>query len=69
MLTPRQLEMLKDLDDGEPTDFACYDDAGTLAWKNRDRVLSALMRKGLIDDDLKLTDAGRECLPSNGARK
>lgn len=33
-------------------------------WRNRERVLDALIRKGLLDDDLKVTDAGRRYLPA-----
>lgn len=65
-MTPRQLEMLKSLDnDGEPTDYAEFADAAgsALGWRNRERVLEALMRKRLIDDDLKVTEAGRKYLP------
>ena len=73
MLSPRQFEMLKDCaDGGGPTDFANYDAAGTLAWRNREQVISALIRKGLLDDDLKITDEGRKYLPppvSNQGKK
>lgn len=64
-LSPAQLKMLHDLDDGDPTDFAEFADrsGSALGWRNRERVLSALTRKGLIDDDLKLTDTGKELLP------
>ena len=62
-MTPRQLQMLIHCADGEPTDFAEYDKAGSLAWRNREQVLSALLRKGLLDDDLKVTEAGRKYLP------
>ena len=61
-VTPRQLEMLVSFDrDGEATDFADFDNAGTLAWKNRERVIDALRRKGLYDDN-GITDAGRKVL-------
>jgi hypothetical protein len=69
MLSPAQLTMLKDCADGEPTDYAdyCYADKhgnneNVLAWRNRDRVIAALIRKGLLDDDLKPTKAGRAIL-------
>lgn len=62
--TARQLEMLRDIDnDCEPTDFAYFHDrAGTLGWANRERVLTALIRRGLLDSDLRLTEEGRETL-------
>lgn len=57
--------MLRSVDrDGEATDFADFDNAGTLAWRNRERVIDALRRKRLLDDDMKLTDAGRAALAS-----
>lgn len=64
-LSTAQATMLRHLrDDAEPTDYAEFADrAGSaLGWRNRERVLTALRAKGLIDDDLKLTDAGRELL-------
>lgn len=66
MITQRQLEMLKDLDDGDPTDYADFalrSGSPALAWVNRERVIASLIRKGLVDDDLKLTEAGRAYLP------
>jgi len=63
MLTKAQWRMLQDLDrDLEPTDYADFIAGGTLAWRNRERVLEALIRKGLIDDDLKVKEAGRALL-------
>ena len=38
MISPAQLRMLKDCADGEPTDYADYCTAGTLAWRNREQV-------------------------------
>jgi hypothetical protein len=64
-LTKRQHEMLRDLDrDGDVTDYADYSDraGGALGWANRERVIEALLRRRLIDMDLRLTDAGREAL-------
>jgi len=56
--------MLKDCaNDGEPTDYADFHAAGTLAWRNRERVIDALIRQGLLDDDLKVTERGRQYLP------
>jgi hypothetical protein len=61
-LTDRQLEMLRDYEDGnEATDFAEFDSAGTLAWRNRERVIDALHRKGLLDAD-GITTYGRAAL-------
>ncbi len=63
MLTKPQWRMLQDLDrDNEPTDYADFVGAGTLAWRNRERVIEALIRKGLIDEDLKVKPAGRVLL-------
>lgn len=66
-MTPRQLEMLKDCADGSgPTDYADFflrSGSSALGWRNRERVISALIRKGLLDDDLKVTDKGRKYLP------
>ena len=62
-ITKRQLEMLKSYDrDGEAADFADFDNAGTLAWRNRERVIEALIRKGLLSNEQEVTEAGREAL-------
>lgn len=64
-LSPAQKSMLRDIADGDgPTDYANYADrAGSaLGWRNRERVLSALLDRKLIDDDLQITDAGCEAL-------
>jgi hypothetical protein len=66
-LSTAQRRMLRDIArDGEPTDFADFayraNNSGGLGWHNRERVLDALQRKGLIDDDLALTPAGKEVL-------
>jgi hypothetical protein len=54
--------MLKDYDrDGEASDFADFDHACTLAWRNRERVIDALRRKGYINDD-GITETGRRYL-------
>jgi hypothetical protein len=63
-LSPRQREMLKSYADGnEPTDYAIFWDAAgaALGWRNRERVIEALHRKGLLDAD-GITPAGREAL-------
>lgn len=60
-LSKRQHQMLVDIyANCEPTDFAEYADrADALGWRNRERVLDALSRKGLLEnDDIKLTEAG-----------
>lgn len=60
-LTQRQLEMLRDYEDGnEATDIADFDmrGGGTLAWRNRERVIDALHKRGLVDAD-GITTAGR----------
>jgi len=65
-LTPAQRRMLQDLADGDgPTDYADFflrSGSSALGWRNRERVIEALCKRELIDDDLKLTDAGREAL-------
>jgi hypothetical protein len=65
-LPPRQFEMLKSLDaDGEPTDYADFSDRGgaALGWRNRERVIEALIRRGFIDgDSLQLTEPGKDLL-------
>ena len=65
MISPAQLRMLKDCDDGEPTDYADFllrSGVSAFGWRNRERVISALIRKGLLDDDLKVTQQGRAYL-------
>jgi len=59
-LSKRQREMLADFAaDNEATDFACYDNAGTLAWRNRELVITALWKRGLLDGD-GITQLGRD---------
>lgn len=65
MLTKAQREALKAYaDDFEAPDYAEYSDrAGpALGWLNRERVITALIRKGMIDGDQRITDAGRTAL-------
>lgn len=51
-VTTRQLEMLRDYaDSNEATDFADFDSAGTLAWRNRERVIDALHKRKMLDAD------------------
>ena len=49
---------------GRPTDPDEWHAAGPLWFHARDRVLGALLRRGLIEDkgDYQLTDAGRAAL-------
>lgn len=62
MLTSKQREMLIDFArDNEATDFAEYDRAGTLAWRNRERVIDALHKKGYLNED-GITEAGRRAV-------
>jgi hypothetical protein len=61
-ISPTQLQMLKDCDDGGPTDYADFalrSGVPAFGWANRERVIAALIRKGLLDNDLKVTEAGR----------
>ena len=64
MISPAQLRMLKDCNDGDPTDYAEFAErsGAPLGWANRERVITALIRKGLLDDDLKVTEHGRRFL-------
>jgi hypothetical protein len=64
MLTARQMQMLKDFGrDGEATDYCDYHGraGAALGWRNRERVIDALYRKGLLDAD-GITEAGRQVL-------
>jgi hypothetical protein len=66
MISPAQLRLLQDCDDGEPTDYADFANRSgvpAFGWSNRERVIAALIRKGLLDDDLKVTERGRAYLP------
>ncbi len=65
MLTKAQREALKSYEaDFEAPDYAEYSDrAGpALGWLNRERVINALVRKGMIDAELKITELGRAAL-------
>lgn len=64
-MTPKQREMLISFErDGEATDICDFYDAGSLFWRNRERVIDALHRKGLLDED-GITEAGRAALTDN----
>lgn len=60
-LSKAQLDALRSYAaDMEAPDYAEYAErAGALGWRNRERVITALIRKGLLDADQQLTDAGR----------
>ena len=60
-ITDKQMQALRDYAEGrEHPDFDdYYGTAGALAWRNRERVIDALRRRGLIDDN-GITKAGRD---------
>jgi len=64
MLSKPQMEALKAFaEDGEAPDYADYAHrAGALGWSNRERVITALRHKGMLDADLAITEAGRAAL-------
>ena len=49
---------------GEPSGPECWHGCGALWFHARERVLSALIRRGLIADAETITDAGRAALAS-----
>jgi hypothetical protein len=58
-LSPQQTAALRDYAEGyEQPNLDNFYTGGTLDFKNRDRVIAALQRKGLIDAEQKITDAG-----------
>jgi hypothetical protein len=60
-LSPKAIEMLRSFyEDGEATDLCDFDGASALGWGNRERVIDALIRRGLLDKDAAITDAGRQ---------
>lgn len=62
-ITPKQMQALRDYAEGrEHPDYDDYMAGGALAFRNRDRVITALQRRGLLDGDQQITDAGREAL-------
>jgi hypothetical protein len=64
-LSPKQLETLRAYArDAEPLDLYDYTTSGSLAWHNRERTIESLKRRGLLDDDQRITDAGRAALNS-----
>lgn len=50
--------------DMEAPDYAEYSDraGAALGWRNRERVIEALIRKGLIDAEQHITETGRAAL-------
>lgn len=61
-LTAKQREMLLDFKrDGEATDLCAFSGGKTFDWLNRERVITALHRKGYLTED-GITDAGRTAL-------
>ena len=62
-LTPAMLRELRHIEKhGEPCDLAEFNDARHLAFHAREKVLSALIRRGLLDDAETVSDAGRAAL-------
>lgn len=69
-LSETQLTMLRHFEqDGYATDYADFHDraGAALGWLNRERVIDALRRRGLLDDD-GVTEAGRKALAEAGVR-
>lgn len=61
-LSDKQIEMLRDFErDGEASDLSAFDGADHLGWHNRERCITSLHKRGLLDRD-GLTDAGRAAL-------
>lgn len=61
-MTPKQREMLLAfLRDGEAADLYDFDAAGTLGWRNRERVIDACRRRGWLNDD-GITESGRQAV-------
>jgi len=62
-LTPAMKRELRSISaTGEPTDPIEWHAANALWFHARDRVIGALKRRGLISDDLALTEAGKAAL-------
>jgi hypothetical protein len=64
-ISPAQLRALKSYaEDFEAPDYAEYSNrAGpALGWINRERVITALIKKGLIDGEQRITNLGRAIL-------
>lgn len=62
-LSPAMLRELRHIARyGEPCDLAEFHGANHLAFHARERVLSALIRRGMIADAETITDAGRAAI-------
>jgi predicted transcriptional regulator len=59
-LSPRQRELLSSIAQSGEAGASSFEfvDCGGLWFRNRERVLDALKRRGLITDDWTVTDAG-----------
>ena len=71
-LSKAQLDALRSYAaDIEAPDYADYAEraGAALGWRNRELVISALMRRGLIDGEQKITEAGRAALALNQPQK
>ncbi len=59
-LSPKQISMLRDFKrDGEASDLCDFN--GPCGWENREKVLTALWRKGMLDGD-GVTPLGEQTL-------
>lgn len=68
-ISPKQLLALRRYNEaGEAPDYGEFGGPGSLAWLNRERVTTALIRKGLLDADQRVTDAGLAVLAAAEAR-
>jgi hypothetical protein len=68
-LTTAQRKALQSYADNyEAPDYADYADraGAALGWRNRERVITALIRKGLLTKNQKMTEAGRIALMTEG---
>lgn len=64
MLTKAMIRELRSIESGGITDPFDWQHAGALWFHARDRVLGALLRRGLIvaEADYRITEAGKEAL-------
>lgn len=61
-LTTKQIEMLTAFErDGEASDLYDFDAGKAFGWRNRERVITSLYGKDLLNDD-GITNAGRAAL-------
>jgi len=62
-LTPAMNRELRSIaSTGEPTDPIEWHASNALWFHARDKVIGALKRRGLVTDNLELTDAGRDAI-------